>query len=283
MLTTLLALPAEELGRIQAEALNECSGLAASRRFADLVWACNDSGSEPLLYGLGLDGRLRRRVRIAGAMALDWEDLAAWTASDGSGCVLYADSGDNLAVRPALVLGAISESALAEADPAAEESVAPAWQCLLRLDEGAADIEAVAVDASSRTVLLLTKRLGANRFYAVPLAELVQGGLRRAAAVASVPTLPDHGQGRGNPGGQPTAMDLDAQGRLLVTTYGSLYCWQRTGTETWQEVLDRAPQRWTAPRLPQLEAACWLGDGRALLSSEGKAQPLLALSLSPTP
>lgn len=277
LLLPMLLAAADTLGRIGDPALNECSGLARSRRFADLVWACNDSGSQPVLYGLGLDGRRRRQVTIDNASALDWEDLAAWTASDGSGMVLFADCGDNLAVRPCIALGAIAESSLTETDT--DQRVAPVWQALLRFSEGAADLEAVAIDERDRQVLLVTKRLERNRVYAIPLAVLVRGGLHTVTAVATLPRLPDHGDGSSNPGGQPTAMDVDAQGRLALSTYRWLYRWDRAVGEDWPAALAREPQRFAAPKLPQFEACCWLADGRVLLGSEGRNQPLLALTV----
>jgi hypothetical protein len=59
-------------------ALHEASGFAASRRTPELLWVHNDRGSRPVLYAVSPDGTLRGVVRVTGAAATDWEDLASF-------------------------------------------------------------------------------------------------------------------------------------------------------------------------------------------------------------
>ena len=68
----------EPVGRITHPAARETSGLAASHRTHDLLWSDNDSGGQPVLYGIGIDGHLRGTVRVAGVKNIDWEDLASF-------------------------------------------------------------------------------------------------------------------------------------------------------------------------------------------------------------
>ncbi len=63
--------PAVRVGALENESLRECSGLAASNRRSDLLWAVNDSGNGPYLYALQLDGR------------------RLFVASEGSNAALY--------------------------------------------------------------------------------------------------------------------------------------------------------------------------------------------------
>jgi hypothetical protein len=66
------------VGRLKSAALGEDSGLAASRRQANLLWALNDSGNPPVLFALSARGAARGAVRVAGVENIDWEDLAAF-------------------------------------------------------------------------------------------------------------------------------------------------------------------------------------------------------------
>ncbi|MGV3632135.1 MAG: hypothetical protein ACO1O6_13075 [Bacteroidota bacterium] len=53
--------------------------------------AHNDSGNEPVLYFLDLEGTIFHEVRITNATNVDWEDLT----TDGKGSIYIADIGNN--------------------------------------------------------------------------------------------------------------------------------------------------------------------------------------------
>ena len=70
-------LRARILGRVEAAAATELSGLVLSRSQRGVLWTHNDSGDSPRLLAVGLDGRLLADVAVTGAEAFDWEDIAA--------------------------------------------------------------------------------------------------------------------------------------------------------------------------------------------------------------
>ncbi len=86
---------------VASTALTELSGLAASRRHPDVLWAHNDSGGEPEVVAVGRDGGDRGRFPLGGAEAFDWEDMAIGPDPAGTGGdVLYlGDIGDNIDQR----------------------------------------------------------------------------------------------------------------------------------------------------------------------------------------
>lgn len=56
-------------------AVNETSGLLM---YNGLLWTHNDSGNDPLLFGLDpANGSVQRTVRVLSASMIDWEDMAA--------------------------------------------------------------------------------------------------------------------------------------------------------------------------------------------------------------
>lgn len=93
----------------------EHSGIVKSRQWPNLFWMHNDSGDEPRIYPIGRDGSVRKSdryphlpgVEIAGAINVDWEDIAI----DGAGNVVVADIGNNGNDRRDLALYVIPEPA----------------------------------------------------------------------------------------------------------------------------------------------------------------------------
>ena len=260
--------------------LDEISGLAASRRTPDLYWVHNDAPRPARLVGLDGQGRWRGSLRIEGVRAVDWEDLAAYEL-DGKTWLLIADSGDNAAVRRECELIAIEEPALDATG--GERVVKPAWRLRFRYADGARDVEAMAVDTSTREVLLLGKHAPAPVLYSVPLGP-GDGGVavaRRRLALATIPAPSAEERAVRFPaarlGGSPTAMDIDASGRnALVMTYRDLWFYRRAPGETWLQAFARTPARLPLPPLAQAEAAGFEVSGTGVrISGERLPAPWL--------
>ena len=83
---------ADPLGR------NEVSGVVASIRNPNLLWAIEDSDNAASLLALGTDGSDRGDWILPGATNIDWEDIAAATIG-GQEFIYVGDFGDNFAAR----------------------------------------------------------------------------------------------------------------------------------------------------------------------------------------
>jgi hypothetical protein len=103
--------PLEPLGRFDARAIPEASGIVKSRRFPGIFWVHNDSGNAPWLFAVRSDGRIVRRFRLA-IPNLDWEDIAI----DGRGHLYLGDIGNNTGLLRTRVIYRIDEP-----DPASPE------------------------------------------------------------------------------------------------------------------------------------------------------------------
>src|SRR5262249_9269918 len=64
------------LCNLENQSIRESSGIAASRRNAGVFWTHNDSGDGPFIYAFDRQGKHRGVWRVAGAGAVDWEDMA---------------------------------------------------------------------------------------------------------------------------------------------------------------------------------------------------------------
>ncbi len=263
--------------------LDELSGLAVSHADPGLLWGHNDSGSGPLLYRIGLDGEDLGSVRIAGVHAHDWEDLAAFDWR-GKPAVLIADTGDNGADRGAVTLYAVS-------DPGRSGTPKLLWQLDFRYPEGPRDCEAVAVDASDGSILLLSKREHPKRLFRLPLPQARQAvGVAVAEYLGEVTTIPQPTitdlvgyPGRSVYFGQPTAMDISRDGHsAIVVTYKDTLRFRRADGQSWLQAFAAKPEALKLPMLYQAEAGAIAADGRSLfVSSEGLHAPLLRVPLAP--
>ena len=265
-------------------ALDELSGLAVSKADPGVLWGHNDSGSKAELFRIGVDGEDLGSLRISGAQAHDWEDIAAFEWQ-GQPALLIADVGDNKAKRKAVTLYAVR-------DPGRSGDKARLlWQLDFRYDDGPRDCEAVAVDAADHSVLLLTKREKPKRLYRLPLPDAKPPiGVAVAERLGEVTTVPqpstfDHISNpmQANFFGMPTAMDISPDGHsLLVLTYQHALRWRRADGQPWIDALAATPEVIALPFLRQAEALAVAADGASMfVSSEGAGAPLLRVPLAP--
>ncbi|MAT20149.1 MAG: hypothetical protein CL419_03235, partial [Acidimicrobiaceae bacterium] len=97
------AMLVEPTPQIDTDLLPETSGVVYSRTVGGRMYAHNDSGNLPRLFGIGT-GSTVDDVWTVGTALLDWEDIAV------AGSTLYfADTGDNLHIRPTVRLIASPE------------------------------------------------------------------------------------------------------------------------------------------------------------------------------
>lgn len=141
---------------VTAQELREVSGLAASRRHRDILWALNDSGSGPRIYALGLDGQLKGRFDLEGVEARDWEDIDRGPLEGLEGDAIFvADVGDNDRQRPFVTVHVVEEPSNLQMDPAGTLPVAVSMR--LAYPGGPEDCEAIFVDPVDGSLYLVTK------------------------------------------------------------------------------------------------------------------------------
>src|SRR5262249_26664738 len=69
--------------------LTEVSGVVASRAHPPVFWVHNDSGGEPTVYAISPTGASLGAYPIAGATAIDWEDIAIGPGPERGTSYLY--------------------------------------------------------------------------------------------------------------------------------------------------------------------------------------------------
>lgn len=266
---------ARALGELQDRRLAEVSGIAASRRNPGCYYIHNDSGGKPRVFLIDQTGSVRLEIRLKGAGAVDYEDIAvAPGARPGLFDVCIADIGDNRARRAHLMVYRFPEVAVPESGSQTIEVRPRVYR--FSYADGPADAEAFCVDPRSGDGYVLTKRTdGRCRVYrlAAPWKREELVVLPRVAEI-TFPPVPVFAR-------IVTAADISPDGRrLAVRCYVDGWEWRTAdaGGSTFERFLRATPLRLPLPAEPQGEALCYAVDGRALLTvSEGRGATLYGL------
>jgi hypothetical protein len=152
------------VGQFGDDAVNESSGVVASRANQGLYWTHNDSGDGPFLYAFDRAGAKRGVWRVAGAKSDDWEDMAAGPGPEQGRAYLYVgDIGDNDYVRTTLTVYRIPEPAVAPEDAQSgrkqPRETAPAEAIRLKYPDGSHDAETMLVHPQTGDLYIVVKAL----------------------------------------------------------------------------------------------------------------------------
>ncbi|MBA2703337.1 MAG: hypothetical protein H0U60_05730 [Blastocatellia bacterium] len=268
--------PPRVLGRLNDAAVNESSGIVASRNNPGLYWTHNDSGDGPNIYALHEHGARRGTWRVRGASARDWEDIAAGPGPQAGASYLYiGDIGDNEGRRSEIIVYRVKEPTIKPTDSSSSKLkplvTDDAEVIRLRYPDGAHDAESLLVHPVTGDLYIVSKIPFANPTVYKATAPLNTNGpitLKRIAEL-NVPSLF---------GGLITGGDISPDGlRVALCDY----------VDGYELVLAdaRAPfdQIWRQPlksldlgKRKQGESIAYRLDGRALLAtSEGVHPPLI--------
>jgi hypothetical protein len=289
-LTCLLALsltgdvPADEpqfrvAGTLEDRDLVEASGLQAGA--GEVYYVHNDGKRD--VFVIDATGRAVGRFKLDGSKNKDWEDISRVPHEEGH-LLLIADVGDNHRRRKDVELYFFAEPGPDDYNRDHEAM----HRLKLSYPDGPRDVESVAYDPSSRSILLLSKRDLPPRLYGVALDRALSEEELEAEFLAEVPgfrppTTKDvlTNPKRGLWVSQPTGMDISPDGRLAaVITYRSLYLFQREEGESWAEAFQRKPREFVGPPGTHDEAVAFTLDGKTvLITTERRPAPVYRLEL----
>lgn len=278
--------PARLEALITDKALDEISGITPSRLADDIYWVHNDAPRPASLQAINAQGERIAQLLIEGVRAVDWEDIASFQL-DGEAWLLIGDVGDNAATRKDYELILVAEPVLSFKDETLSRT--PERRMRYRYPDGSHDCEAMAVDTTSRQVLLLSKRSSMPAVYALDL-DAEPGKVQVARKLNELRTLPQPSASERSArfpaarlGSLPTGMDIDTEGRrAIVLTYRDIWLFPRANNESWLLAFGRPPQRLPLPPLAQAEALSFDRAGASILvSGEHLPAPLLRFDSDP--
>jgi hypothetical protein len=208
-------------GRFQSRRVTESSGVAVSHAHPGTLWTHNDSGDGPYLYATDVRGTDRGAIRVSGAAAVDWEDIALGPCPDGSeGCLYIGDTGDNLERRALVVVYAVPEPMPPVTAGDTQRVTAAALALKLRYPDGPHDVEALYVSPRDTAVYLVSKgRTGRIRLYRARRDAWSAQRIVTADLVQTLPIIPDRSSGR-----LVTGATIRQDGNLVaIRTYTEIY------------------------------------------------------------
>ena len=254
--------------KVQAGALIEASGLVVSARNPGVLWSHNDSGDQARIFALRADGSLVGVVKLTGALAVDWEDIALAPGADGNDELFIGDIGDNAEKRTSIFAYRIAEPDLTASVPTEITSVAIE---LVYGDGKAHNAETLLVDPRDGSIVIVTKVVsGASEifFAAPPFAPGVKTSLTKVGAVRIDPAQSSSPLVTG--GTITRAGDL-----ILLRTYTSVLAFPRAAGQSIASALGAKPCPLPAALEEQGEAVALTPEGSGFYTlSEGASPPL---------
>ena len=235
------------VGRIQSRAIQECSGVVASRKHPGVLWTHNDQGNEPNLYAIAPDGRLLAQYRVDVRNG-DWEDIAI----DNEGRLYIGDLGNNECLKTELKVHRVLEPDPATATLFSRNRLPAETTWRLRFPNKPFDCESLFIQGDHGYVIDKVPDGKHTRLYRFALNP--PGGTQILEEVARLPVKHS-----------ATGADLSADGqRLAVVTKAGLYVFEVKGDP--RRAAQIKPLFIKLPKL-QIEGVCFVPEG-ILLAAE---------------
>lgn len=266
-------LPPVQVGAVQQAAVNEASGLAASRANPGVLWVHNDSGDTARVFAMNTLGTHLGVYNLTGASATDWEDMAIGPGPASTPwCLFLADIGDNSAVRASVRVYRVPEPFVSPTQSPVEANLTGVEAIVLQYPDGPRDAETLMVDPATRDLYVVSKRESRSRLYRVPYPQ----------AVGTTITMEYRGE---LPWGWATGGDISPTGaEILIRGYANASLWRRpAGQPLWEALLSAAYSVPLASE-PQGEAICFEAASKGYYTvSEGTARPIFYCERVPGP
>jgi hypothetical protein len=237
-----------------------------------VLWSHNDHGDAARLIACRSDGSLVAVVKIVGAGADDWEDIALGPSADGNDALFIGDIGDNSENRPSIYVYQVAEPDLTT--PVDQVSGVTAIE-LVYGDGKAHNAEALLVDPRDGSIVIITKvPSGESEIYTVapPFSAVAKNTLKKAGTVV-VGGAPFPGSPLVTGASITRAGDL-----VLLRTYSSVLGWPRAADQSIADALAAPPCPLPAAIEKHGESVALVADGSGFYTVGGGALPPLSFS-----
>lgn len=243
--------PRQDRGLVESDAINEASGLAASRRNPGVLWTHNDSGDSTRVFAIGMDGKNLGEFFLEGVSARDWEDIAVGPGPKEETSYLYVgEIGDNSAQYDTKRIYRVAEP---EVDPqavAAVQVLSNVETITFQYPDGPRDAETLMVDPLTGDIYVVSKREESVRVYRAPYPQ----STTETITLEHVATL----QGLT----WVTAGDISGDGNsILLKDYQTVFYWRRVKGRPLAEAFTNDTVHLPYILEPQGEAIAWSADG----------------------
>ncbi len=268
------------IGKLEDPKIREASGLARSRKAANVLWTINDNGNKEWVHAIAPNGRRLGEFDLKKSENKDWEDLASFVLND-TPYLLVADIGDNDARHKKRTLYVVEE-------PDVEKSgkARVAWRIDFRYPDGPRDAESAAVDVENQRALVLSKRDIPPVLYEVPLLPEDDKTLT-ATWLGTITSLPkpsrqdvEFAPKTKDWHWQPVGMDISADNlAAVILTYRAVFYYTRQPGQDWFDALNQRPRRVSIGNFRNAEAIAFANDKRSIVvTGENRHSRLLLIN-----
>jgi hypothetical protein len=165
-----------QTGTIQNTSVTEASGIAASRKNANVLWTHNDSGNPAQLFAMTPAGTNLAAYTITGASNVDWEDIAVGPGPTlGTQYVYVADIGDNSALRSSISVYRVPEPVVSDVQSPVTTSLSGMVKLTFAYPDGPRDAESMFVDPQTKDIYIISKRENPHRVYRAAYPQATSG------------------------------------------------------------------------------------------------------------
>lgn len=265
------------VARIKDDAVQESSGVVASRCNEGAYWTHNDSGDDAFIYAFNLQGDKLGVWRVPGAKNDDWEDIAAFKDPSGK-CFLYVgDTGNNRHDKGELTIYRIPEPQIGPGDKDASKKdiilTEPAQAIEVKDPDFKDDAETLMVHPVTGDIYLLTKnaKRESSIYKISPPFQIDKPNTMQLIGTISMPAVPK---------GLLTGGDISPDGTRVVVCdyYGAYELVLPGGTKNFDEIWKQSPLVVELGERKTGESIGYSADGKFLVAtSEGKNPPIIVV------
>jgi hypothetical protein len=241
--------------KIDADQINEVSGIADSRSMPGTLWVEEDGGNPAQLTLLGYDGRIRGRLAVPNVSNRDWEDMTIGPGPQPNTNYLYiGEIGDNNAQYGQYAIYRLPEP------KNMTDAVGPVEHIRFKYPDGARDAETLMIDPQTRDLYVVSKREAKVHLYRLAYPQSTTE-LITAELLGELPHTFVTG-GAFSPDGS----------EIVLRTYTNIFYWTRKSGQSVADAMQLTAARDLPYRLePQGEAICFDRDNKGYFTLSEKA------------
>lgn len=232
---------------IEDQELNEISGIVKSNQH-DIFWVHNDSGGEPIIYGVNLEGKLITKLVLENTKNQDWEDIS-YGYFDNQFNILIGEIGDNNLVYKTKKINIITEPTSLN-----DEILINQIKTIYFQTDTISDFETLIFHPISKSIYLVTKGLVNEKVYEIKYPYNFMDTLKLNSIGELTLTNPDKGNLNRITGGE---ISFDAN-YLVLKDYTSVYIYKIN--QNIEFIFQNDPvvlENYLQLNEPQGEAICW--------------------------
>jgi len=150
-------LAGRKVGTVESGLIGEASGIAASRRNANVLWVHNDDGP-PCVYAMTPEGKHLGRYILDGARMRDWEDIAIGPGPDPNLDYIYVGAiGDNASNNKSIRIYRVPEPVVEANLPATIVKIGGVETIELVYPDGPRNAETLMVNPLTKDIYIISK------------------------------------------------------------------------------------------------------------------------------